>query len=68
MRSGERAFLADVSLIALFPVTKASNFIDLAKLTLGAFIGSFVQRNVEQRKQGVKSVAEGVAAKPNLPV
>jgi hypothetical protein len=41
------------SLIALLPVAKATEFLDLAKLTLGAFIGSFVQRNVEQRKQDI---------------
>jgi hypothetical protein len=42
------------ALIALLPranpeIPKA--FLDLAKLTLGAFIGSFVQGRVEQRKQ-----------------
>ena len=39
--------------IALMPVTStiATQFLDLAKLTLGAFIGSFVQGRVEQRKQ-----------------
>jgi hypothetical protein len=42
------------ALIALFPLenTKAvDQFLDMAKLTLGAFIGSFVQGRVEQRKQ-----------------
>jgi hypothetical protein len=39
------------SAIALLPLTTASQFLDLAKLTLGAFIGSFVQGRVEQRKQ-----------------
>ena len=39
--------------IALMPITPAiaTQFLDLAKLTLGAFIGSFVQGRVEQRKQ-----------------
>ena len=39
------------SFIALLPVDAAAQFLDLAKLTLGAFIGSFVQGRVEQRKQ-----------------
>jgi len=41
------------SAIALLPIDKATaaSFLDLAKLTLGAFIGSFVQGRVEQRKQ-----------------
>jgi hypothetical protein len=39
------------SFISLFPTTNAQSFMDLAKLTLGAFIGSFVQRQVEQRRQ-----------------
>lgn len=57
------------SLIALLPVAKATDFLDLAKLTLGAFIGSFVQRNVELRKQDVGLANAGApAAKPNLPV
>jgi len=38
------------SAIALAPTAQADAFLDLAKLTLGAFIGSFVQRSVEQRK------------------
>ena len=40
--------------VALLPLTTkelATQFLDLAKLTLGAFIGSFVQGRVEQRKQ-----------------
>jgi hypothetical protein len=43
------------SLISLLPYDKATGFLDLAKLTLGAFIGSFVQRNVELRKQDSSS-------------
>lgn len=42
------------SFIALLPLSDPnlpSQFLDLAKLTLGAFIGSFVQGRVEQRKQ-----------------
>lgn len=42
------------SFIALFPLSDPKlpgQFLDLAKLTLGAFIGSFVQGRVEQRKQ-----------------
>lgn len=39
------------SFIALTAVPLAKDFLDLAKLTLGAFIGSFVQRQVEQRRQ-----------------
>lgn len=37
--------------VALTPSELAQEFLDLAKLTLGAFIGSFVQRQVEHRKQ-----------------
>lgn len=39
------------SLLSFSPGTVGTNFLDLAKLTLGAFIGSFVQRQVEGRKQ-----------------
>ena len=41
------------SVISLLPVDHetAKSFLDLAKLTLGAFIGSFVQGKVEQRRQ-----------------
>lgn len=40
------------SVISLLPSTgnSSSAFLDLAKLTLGAFIGSFVQGRVEQRR------------------
>ena len=40
------------SVISLLPSTGTSSpaFLDLAKLTLGAFIGSFVQGRVEQRR------------------
>jgi hypothetical protein len=34
---------------ALLSIVKPEEFLDLAKLTLGAFIGSFVQRQVERR-------------------
>jgi hypothetical protein len=44
--------LATISLTALFAILYASlqdnNFLDLTKLTLGAFIGSFVQRQTER--------------------
>jgi hypothetical protein len=41
------------SMISLLPIGPESSksFLDLAKLTLGAFIGSFVQGKVEQRRQ-----------------
>ena len=39
------------SFISLTQLPLAEDFLDLAKLTLGAFIGSFVQRQVEQRRQ-----------------
>jgi hypothetical protein len=41
------------SAIAIFSIDKntSTSFLDLAKLTLGAFIGSFVQGRVEQRRQ-----------------
>jgi hypothetical protein len=57
------------SFIALLPLKQADSFLDLAKLTLGAFIGSFVQRNVELRKQDAGSAnARADSAKSNLPV
>lgn len=40
-----------VALIPLADEKLPGQFLDLAKLTLGAFIGSFVQGRVEQRKQ-----------------
>jgi len=40
------------SAVSLLPIETARSFLDLAKLTLGAFIGSFVQRQVEQRRHG----------------
>ena len=42
---------AGVALIPLADEKLPGQFLDLAKLTLGAFIGSFVQGRVEQRKQ-----------------
>ena len=50
--------LATIALTLIFAVFavlvstdgEKNNFMDLAKLTLGAFIGSFVQRQVEQRR------------------
>jgi energy-converting hydrogenase Eha subunit A len=56
------------SAASLLPIPNANGFMDLAKLTLGAFIGSFVQRSVEQRKQEQQS--GGVAptvSKSDLP-
>jgi hypothetical protein len=55
--------------IALLQVPTSKDFLDLAKLTLGAFIGSFVQRNVEWRKQDSAS-ANADAARPSnsLPI
>jgi hypothetical protein len=41
------------SVIAIFGV---DGFLDLAKLTLGAFIGSFVQRNIS----GDRAATEGI--------
>ena len=54
------------SFIALLPIEQAASFLDLAKLTLGAFIGSFVQRQVEQRRQE-SSQAPGTMQRPDLP-
>ena len=54
--------------IALLPLANSQmpgQFLDLAKLTLGAFIGSFVQGRVEQRKQQ-RAEAEGRSS-ANLP-
>jgi hypothetical protein len=54
------------SFIALCSGEMNKDFLDLAKLTLGAFIGSFVQRNVEQRR--VESAqAPGEKPPPELP-
>lgn len=55
------------SAVALIPTQHSQNFLDLAKLTLGAFIGSFVQRQVEQRRQ--ETVQVGTAPRrPEMPV
>ncbi len=54
------------SAISLFPLETRGSFLDLAKLTLGAFIGSFVQRQVEQRRQEVTQMT-GTAPRPSLP-
>jgi hypothetical protein len=52
--------------LSILPIAAANSFLDLAKLTLGAFIGSFVQRQVEQRKQeGMQ--ATGAPPRPSLP-
>jgi hypothetical protein len=57
------------SFIALTPLERSKDFLDLAKLTLGAFIGSFVQRNVELRKQDTgSSTAHADSVKSDLPV
>jgi hypothetical protein len=57
------------SFIALLPLSQANAFLDLAKLTLGAFIGSFVQRNVELRKQEISSPGtKADVVKSSLPV
>lgn len=53
------------SAVSLLPVPQAGSFLDLAKLTLGAFIGSFVQRQVEQRRQDAQS--EGTRPRVDLP-
>ena len=54
------------SAVSLLPTQTAKSFLDLAKLTLGAFIGSFVQRQVEQRRQEV-SQSTGTPPRPSLP-
>jgi hypothetical protein len=57
------------SILALLPIEAeaAKAFLDLAKLTLGAFIGSFVQGRVEQRKQqDAKDKATGAAPRSDL--
>lgn len=47
--------------ISLLPIqgSSVSAFLDLAKLTLGAFIGSFVQGRVEQRRQSDAQSPQG---------
>ncbi|MGO8390522.1 hypothetical protein ACC760_07170 [Rhizobium ruizarguesonis] len=49
--------------LSLLPVDDESrkNFMDLTKLVLGAFIGSFVQRQVEQRRASGVENAKGVS-------
>lgn len=54
------------SVISLLPLQGAPEFLDLAKLTLGAFIGSFVQRQVEQRKQEAAQPAGTTSRPPDL--
>jgi hypothetical protein len=54
------------SFIALMPVPQGKDFLDLAKLTLGAFIGSFVQRQVEQRRQERGEPANGSGRRGDL--
>jgi len=56
------------SFVSLMPTPRADSFLDLAKLTLGAFIGSFVQRQVEQRRQeGAQPGAGGAPRPPSAP-
>lgn len=54
------------ALISLFPLPQAKEFLDLAKLTLGAFIGSFVQRQVEQRRQEATHSGRDPSRSPEL--
>jgi len=51
----------------LMPAERANSFLDLAKLTLGAFIGSFVQRQVEQRRQESAQAQGTSPTRPSLP-
>lgn len=60
-------FFAIVSVAPKLDATIAKEFLDLAKLTLGAFIGSFVQGRVEQRKQQ-QAEAKGKTASQLPPV
>lgn len=55
--------------ISLLPVAEkvSTSFLDLTKLTLGAFIGSFVQRQVELRRQDGDHAA-GRQRRPDLSV
>jgi len=55
------------SAISLLPLQNSAGFLDLAKLTLGAFIGSFVQRSVEQRKQESSGTTANKAFTTDLP-
>jgi hypothetical protein len=52
------ATIALTLFFSLLALVKPDDFLDLAKLTLGAFIGSFVQRQVERRGE------QGDATKP----
>jgi hypothetical protein len=45
------ATIALTLIFSMFAMINNQGFMDLAKLTLGAFIGSFVQRQVEQRRE-----------------
>jgi hypothetical protein len=49
------------ALLALLPTEKSAQMFDLSKLTLGAFIGSFVQRSVSDRS--APDSAKGAADK-----
>jgi hypothetical protein len=58
------------SFISIMPVERAAEFLDFAKLTLGAFIGSFVQRQVEQRRHEIEQLsapAQRSSRTPDLP-
>lgn len=46
----------------------ASTLFDMAKLTLGAFIGSFVQKQVEQRQSTAPDGSTRMISEPRLPV
>src|SRR4051794_27472114 len=63
--------LATISLTIIFSLLATANpgtFLDLAKLTLGAFIGSYVQRNVEiRRADAALPVASTAHPKPEVP-
>jgi hypothetical protein len=55
--------LATIGLTLFFSflaLVHPDGFLDLTKLTLGAFIGSFVQRQVERRSDAVSQAAQSV--------
>ncbi|MEQ8696535.1 MAG: hypothetical protein RLO48_12175 [Bauldia litoralis] len=65
--------LATVALTLIFVIlsllTDNTDLMELAKLTLGAFIGSFVQRQVERgERQGPAGAASSRESAPRLPV
>ena len=61
------ATIAMTLFFSIMALAKPDDFLDLAKLTLGAFIGSFVQRQVERRAEGRDEKKPGVLDELSVP-